>query len=429
MFEEDFERCFICQAPSKGLYCSTECRQQDKGTASPSTKAANGPVRLTAQLPVSLSPMVRPVHHIAPSPAFGPRRRGNSSSSSSVSDSPIQSPHTNPSASDSPQKESFNLPPPAYPNGMYGINIGSVPAKIPHGFSSRVPSTAPGSGAATPGSASTAYAMGTSIDTLRFGRKSSVTNSVTSPLALIPRCGCGRPIGHRARSRERSAVNEVENGISCLSLGPSVTTEDSLLVGNALRIVSDSGYRGARTPSTATYPLPEERSISNVLGSSLLARSRSDPMPPSPRDRNMDTVRPRLGAGIHPRPTVDMALRTPPPMATAPLPSVAPSHPRSRSALPHSEQQGEADRRGRSRERVARAPQLTTPEQENAKLPFHEEREVAPSRSGRSRNRDADARQYREADSRRSRSRHDTLGFEQLSEAPAHRGRVPRVGA
>lgn len=358
--------------------------------------------------------MVRPVHHIAPSPLFG-RRRGNSSSSSSLSESPIHSPQTNPSTTgDSPQKEAFNLPPPAYPTTSYGF-IGSVPVKIPSALASRVPS-ASASGTSTPGSQTTVYPTGASIDTLRFGRKPSVTNSVTSPLALAPRCGCGRALGHRARSRERLG----EPDISCLTLN-----DDGLVPAyGSIRMVSDPGFRTPRTPNPAYTTLSEERNISTVLGSSLLSRSRSDPVPPSPRlQRNANT-------GIHPRPAHASTGKNTPSLQHAPLPAVtrAPNASAS-STLPVAHD----DRRGRSRERLP--PRIDmTPEQRNAKLVHHEEREVAPvrdSRDSRSRGRNSRERSRsrdRDQTRLRSRSRHEPeLGLAlNLGERP-ERGRAQRV--
>lgn len=366
MFEEDFERCFICQQPCKGLYCSTECKQQDNGTPSPAIKPAHG-VHLTAQLPSSLSPRVRPVHQIAPSPIFSPRRRGGSSSSSSISESPIQSPATNPVEGGSPNKELFNLPPPAYPTqGPFG-SLSTMPVKIPSSSRTPVMMTVPlGGGQTAP--------AGTSVETLRFGRKSSVTNSVTSPLALLPRCGCGRPIGHRARSRDRSDAAEA---ISCLSLGPSNPADE--MRSSASRVCSDSSRNhGTRTPNILCPALPEERSITHVLGSSLLSRSRSDPHPPSPRAS--------MG-GIHPRPALELSG-----VATAlthsPLPPVT-------SAMPNMTLPSTREQRGRSRERIVRADRAPG----HGKLMHHEEREVAPSRL------DRNSRSRTRASHSRSRSR------------------------
>ncbi|BEI85310.1 hypothetical protein CcaverHIS002_0507110 [Cutaneotrichosporon cavernicola] len=405
MFEEDFERCFICQASSKGLYCSRECRQQDKGSVSPHTKSNDlAPVRLTAQLPASLSPAVRPTYTITPSPILG-RRRGASTSSSSVSDSPIQSPHTNPSAGDSPQKEVFNLPPPAYPMGF----VGSVPMKIPTSLQNRVASN--GSANGHPNGATTPTG---SVDTLRFGRKSSVTNSVTSPLALGPRCGCGRPLGHRNRSLPGDELN-----VACLNLGPNGFPDADV---NVLRLVSDPIHR---TPNLTCPPLPEERSISHVLGSSLLlSRSRSDPHhPPSPRTaRGPGYQNAKAGGSLHPRPVVDSAGVPAERMA---LPPVAPLRGvRSRSAAPSSNTRREHaptdDRRGRSRERVERVE--VNPELVPQLGMYHEEREVAPTRDSRSRGRKLSDEAERPG---RSRSRpHPDIGY-----ATAIRGRTQGIAA
>lgn len=393
MFEEDFDRCFICQAPSKGLYCSQECRQQDKGSASPDPKSIElAPVRLTAQLPPSLSPAVRPTYTITPSPILG-RRRGASTSSSSLSESPIQSPHTNPSGGDSPQKEAFNLPPPAYPLGY----VGSVPMKIPSGLQSRVPSNGSANGQTNGATTPTG-----SVDTLRFGRKSSVTNSVTSPLALAPRCGCGRPLGHRNRSLPGEELN-----FACLNLGPNGAPDADV---NVLRLVSDPIHRTTpHTPNATCPPLPEDRSISHVLGSSLLlSRSRSDPHhPPSPRSRTArahGNENAKASGSIHPRPARDASLGATPPERMA-LPSVAPLRGiRSRSAAPSAHSRREnahtEDRRGRSRERVERVE--VSPELGPQLGMYHEEREVAPTRDNRSRGRNLS--RSREGDAR-SRSR------------------------
>ncbi|EJT52336.1 hypothetical protein A1Q2_05998 [Trichosporon asahii var. asahii CBS 8904] len=371
MFEEDFERCFICQQPCKGLYCSAECKQQDNGTPSPAIKPAHG-IHLTAQLPSSLSPRVRPVHQIAPSPIFSPRRRGGSSSSSSISESPIQSPATNPVDGGSPNKECFNLPPPAYPTQVFG-SLSTMPVKIPSSSRTPVMMTVPLAGTTAP--------SGTSVETLRFGRKSSVTNSVTSPLALLPRCGCGRPIGHRARSRDRSDAAEA---ISCLSLGPNNDEVRS----SASRVCSDSSRnQGTRTPNILCPALPEERSITHVLGSSLLSRSRSDPHPPSPRAS--------MG-GIHPRPALELS-GVAAPMNHSPLPPVTSAMPN--MTLPNTGR----ETRGRSRERVARPDR-----QPVSKLTHHEEREVAPSRldrNSRERSRERNSRERGRMAHSRSRSR------------------------
>ncbi len=95
-------------------------------TAAPNAQA---PVRLTAQLPPSLSPLVRPVHNITPSPKM-PGQAVDTSSSSSTSSSPLNSPQTAPSGADSPQKEVFNLPPPAYPQQSLAFGS-SFPVRIP----------------------------------------------------------------------------------------------------------------------------------------------------------------------------------------------------------------------------------------------------------------------------------------------------------
>lgn len=273
-----------------------------------------------------------------------------------------------------------------------------MPVKIPGGFASRVPS-ATASGAATPGSHNTAYPTGTSVDTLRFGRKSSVTNSVTSPLALAPRCGCGRPLGHRARSGDRR--RDATENMGRLSLGPSLTTTDDMGTTNG-RHHSDPVYRAPRTPlvNGCCPALPEERSINHVLGgASLLSRSRSDPASP---------LSPRNHRGIHPRPAPRVdgkeADLTSPPLARVPLPPVTKQRSRTdTSSLPAPSD----DRRGRSRERVNLRRGDATPDRP-AKILYHEEREVAPTRASRSRGRASSSDRRHD---RRSRSRGNEIGL------------------
>ncbi|ORY24368.1 hypothetical protein BCR39DRAFT_323021 [Naematelia encephala] len=298
MFEEDFERCFICQQPCKGLYCSSECRMQDKGTPSPAIRAAG--VRLTSQIPAHLSPLIRPLPHITPSPRMPAHLPAGSSASSSANSSPIQSPRTNPSADVSPQKEAFNLPPPAFPSHQVQIMAfpGSVPVKIP----ALVPRASPATQAspAPESHGSSMYPTGTSIDTLRFGRKPGVINSVTSPNALLPRCACGKPANHRSRttSKDRGGL---DSGFSALLLGPSLA-DDRV---RSHRIVSDPAHFGnGRTKAASGLATPAEgyHTPSTTLSGSLLARSRSDPMPSSPKDRSVIApMTSRVPATISPR--------------------------------------------------------------------------------------------------------------------------------
>lgn len=256
---------------------------QDKGTASPAVKAAGvAPVRLTTQLPATLSPHHRP-HQIGPSPrmpAHVPSRGTGSSSSSSIASSPLQSPRTNPgSGADSPQKEPLDLPPPAFPSHQSLAFPGSVPVKIPRLSAKHTPSVTPVA-AQTPGSqGGSLFPIGNSIDTLRFGRKPGVVNSVTSPNALAARCSCGKPFGHPG-SKERA-----ESGLANLSLGPSLVAphphQGGRVTSNPIRKPSQSGHN---TPNRKTESADiEHHTVSSTLGASLLSRSRSDPIPSSPQ--------------------------------------------------------------------------------------------------------------------------------------------------
>ncbi|WVQ79116.1 hypothetical protein IAT38_001211 [Cryptococcus sp. DSM 104549] len=306
MFEEDFERCFICQKPSKGLYCSADCRQRDQGAFSHQAAPAGGPVKITSQLPAALSPIVRPTNAIGLSPRSSGQHRSasngtSSSGSSSVTSSPLQSPRTNPSEADSPQKGTFHLPPPAYPSKQMSIPS-SIPMKIPALGPKASPTI---SALGTPGShGTTVYpgAGGASIDTLRFGRKPSAVNSVTSPNALIPRCACGLPANHRGRATSKDRADLADSGFSRLSLGAAGTAREEP-ISRSLRIVSDSAippfpssfgkapvngvsiHHAPQQGSQQTTPLLIARgelpAITTTPGS-LLSRSRSDPIPPSP---------------------------------------------------------------------------------------------------------------------------------------------------
>jgi hypothetical protein len=279
-------------ADRTSLYCSSECRLQDKGTPSPALKAGVAPVRLTSQLPHTLSPLFRPTPQIAPSPKM-PGVSGDTSSASSITSSPLHSPRTNPSGSDSPQKEAFNLPPPAFPAPASLVFPGSMPVKIPALATRPSLAHAQQPTSQTPGShGSTIYPTGTSIDTLRFGRKPSVTNSVISPNGLVARCACGKPANHRSRASSKERIfDPLDSGFSRLNLGPSlVPHHPTPLAAIDKRIVSDSvlahpqgiSIEARRAQSGHGTPAP-------LIGSgsgSLLARSRSDPIPPSPSHRH-----------------------------------------------------------------------------------------------------------------------------------------------
>ncbi|WWC68641.1 uncharacterized protein I206_102572 [Kwoniella pini CBS 10737] len=290
MFEEDFERCFICEKACKGLYCSSECRLRDQGTPSPAIRANRGPVKITSQLPAALSPQVRATQNIGRSPRVQPQNRGSSSisSGSSVSSSPLQSPQTNPSEADSPKRDNFDLPPPAYPTKCFGILPASVPMKIPALTARASPLVAPSQ---TPGShGSTVYPAGASIDTLRFGRKPSAVNTVLSPNALIPRCACGKPANHRNRGSSKDRAELADSGFSRLSLGPSVISAPHAQEEpnpRSVRIVSESSLpgrpyqNGLGTPGRTALPLGIPSSPQVTASTSFLSRSRSDPIPSS----------------------------------------------------------------------------------------------------------------------------------------------------
>ncbi|KAK4683672.1 hypothetical protein P7C73_g6562, partial [Tremellales sp. Uapishka_1] len=289
MFEEDFDRCFICQRPCTGLYCSSECRLQDRGTThlSPQPSKQNG-LHLTATLPASLSPLIRPTYQVTPSPRMPAHLPADSSSSSSTTSSPLQSPRTNPSAADSPLKEAFHLPPPAYPPHQ-SLAFGSVPVKIPVLLPRPAPSTV--IHGETPASHGTIYQTGASVDTLRFGRRPATTNSVTSPKALLPRCACGQPANHKGR-RASQYLAEVDDGFSRLALGSS-TLQDRTVSDPA--VTTSSKAKGQRSTSThaapalrsmSINPTANDRTIADVmLGGLSLSRSRSDPSSPSNKSR------------------------------------------------------------------------------------------------------------------------------------------------
>lgn len=222
-----------------------------------------------------------------------------SNSSSSITSSPIHSPRTNPSGSgsDSPQKDPFDLPPPAFPNSHSMSNYpllqsaGSVPVRIPNLGSSvakgsplsPVPGHVPAHGSL----------LSASIETLHFGRKPGVVNSVISPNALLPRCACGKAAGHA--KRRTSKDRGMEQGFAHLSLGPSVLSggpsnpfapSSSTSSTGTARVVSApaktslSGHSTPRHPPT--YSPTPLHTVSSTIGSSQLSRSRSDPIPPSP---------------------------------------------------------------------------------------------------------------------------------------------------
>lgn len=349
------------------LYCSSECRLQDKGFISPAPKPAMAPVHLTARLPVSLSPRHRPTAQIGPSPKMPPHvpvtHGPNSSSSSSITSSPIHSPRTNPSGSgsDSPQKDPFDLPPPAFPQ-QASLNFpGSMPVKIPN-LVKASPAVGPTQTPASHGS--TILPLGASIETLHFGRKPSVTNTVISPNALLPRCACGKVAGHSKRrpSKDRG----METGFSNLSLGPSLlASAPGRVVSAPAKAASGHGTPRFNTNSNSTYSPTPLQTVSSVIGASQLSRSRSDPIPPSPPN-NM----------IAPFTRQDDSLISP--------------------IKEHAERPTLSDRRGRSLER-----QRHQGGQHTGVLNQVQEREQAPSRSRH-------RREERERD-RRERERLDVV--------------------
>ncbi|WWC87860.1 uncharacterized protein L201_002757 [Kwoniella dendrophila CBS 6074] len=412
MFEEDFERCFICQKACKGLYCSSECRLRDQGTPSPAVHANHGGVKITSQLPAALSPLVRPTYHIGRSPRVSAQNRGSSSTSSgssSVSSSPLQSPQTNPSEVDSPKRDTFDLPPPAYPTKQFGSIASSVPMKIPAYHPRASPLVAPSQ---TPGSVgSTVYPAGTSIDTLRFGRKPSAVNTVLSPNALIPRCACGKPANHRNRASSKDRADLIDAGFSRLSLGPSVISAPHAQeepTPRSVRIVSESsasGYptrpNGLSTPGRTTLPLGIPSSPQVSATTTLLSRSRSDPIPGSPitQRKNIPAVpapAPLITNVITPSHKESNGMMPASPIVPAQSSATRPS--RSRDALGVATI--DSPRRGRSRERQEHHVGHIT-----SNLGGPADREQAPSRS----------RTRRGESKRRSNSRERERGRERPS--------------
>lgn len=320
------------------MFCSAQCKARDTGKQTLLRTIV--PVHLTSQLPVTLSPHFRPHSIIQPSPRMPPHGRPSSSSSSSTADSPLQSPATNPIDSGSPQKDPLDLGPPAFPHAQQPFS-GSVPVKIAALPRATVP--------APPPTASHGTTYGTSIDTLRFGRKPALINSVTSPNALIARCACGKPANHamRGTSKERG-----ESEFSRLSLGPTVLQHRA----DRHRMVSESSPKSSSVDRRAvsghgTPPFPPTE-IEGV-GSSALSRSRSDPMHPklyTTRATPVDSESPLF----HPRRASNAASR----------PSVA------------DRESGGSDR-GRSRERMRH--EMEVPH--GGLLNHPPEREPAPSRS------------------------------------------------
>ena len=337
---------------------------RDKGTPSPATRPISGPVRLTAPIPANLSPLVRPSPYT--SHGHSPRPHSNSSASSDSS-SPLQSPSTIPSGSGSdsphPRKESFNLlPPPAYNLPQSFGFPGSMPVKIP----ALIPQPSP---APTP----QALPIGAgSVETLRFGRKSGMINSVTSPNALGPRCACGKPAGHRQSPEGRAAAAlGLDSGLSHLSL---YSHQKKARNASESFVNSPSGA-GAIPASTSRRSKAQSGHVSPLHGSgSLLSRSRSDPIPPSPKSHrahlasmaDRDSTNRRASQAERQRPIELFDAPPPPPPPAAPI---APSR---TSAL-------SPPRRGRSRERSLHA--IDPSDEITSRLNHPPEREHPPSRS------------------------------------------------
>jgi len=376
------------------LYCSSECRMLDKGTPSPASLPNRGPVRLTAQMPISHSPRDRSTVPIGPSPKtpahlLSSRLPGDYSSSSSITSSPIQSPRTNPSASDSPYQETFALPPPAYISKQGLAFSGSVPVKIPALLPLGTTMVPPRRG--TPAShGSTDHPTAASVDTLRFSRRPGMTNSITSPNALLPRCACGKPANHQGRSPGRERILR-EPTIAQFNISPAVAEPHAgPTTGRSIRVVSDSlippsneRFYNALGKSGLDQPHATIRKQSDTVGGSHLSRSRSDPIPPSPQGRP-GGIAPMTAYGIsnnaHNRRASAVDSFAKPvlsklPAGGAPTPMSKPGE------TPSGEPQAPSivsPHRGRSRSRQGHAPLI---ESNASILNQPGEREAAPSRS------------------------------------------------
>lgn len=231
-------------------------------------------------------------YHSPKLPALLQRRPASSSSDNS---SPLQSPSPFAHAAyisggDSPQKEHFTLPPPAYPHNAHHHGT-STPVKIQPMHVHRPVIPVPGHTGTTPGSFG-----GQSTDTIRYGRRPAVTNSMKSPNAIGPRCACGLPAGHaqrvRGTSKDRAGsfgnVLDSPGGFTMLATlsgqrRPSLTAlqlEETLP--RSSRHTSDSAIHPSGILGLHHQALPVPRRSSPPAGpSSYLSRSRSDPLPPS----------------------------------------------------------------------------------------------------------------------------------------------------
>lgn len=200
------------------------------------------------------------------------------------------------------------------------------------------------------------FPIGNSIDTLRFGRRPGVVNSVTSPNALAARCSCGKAFGH-AGSKDR-----MESGLANLSLGPSLVAphpQHGRVTSNPINKASSGHNTPARNAALSADI--EHHTVSSTLGASLLSRSRSDPIPHSPKEHRMSLIAPMT------RPNGSLIS---PIKDTVPAPSSGQGHARGREA-------NIASGRGRSMERQPKHLELT----QAGVLNQSREREQAPSRS------------------------------------------------
>ena len=177
-------------------------------------------VRFTTQLPATLSLLHRPprVNPSPGKPVHVPSRRFESFTSSSTTASHIQSARTcSWSGLDSHQKEPRDLTPQAFRSKRISLGcVDSIPVIVQRLSVKRTPTTT-SLAARTPGShPGSLYPLDVSIDTLHFGRKPGVVDSVTIPnsqAALGPSV-CGKSVEF-PDSREKT-----ESGLASLPLNP-----------------------------------------------------------------------------------------------------------------------------------------------------------------------------------------------------------------
>ena len=276
------------------LYCSSECRTQDRGSASPATKAIGiAYARFTTQLPATLSLRHRP-HQVDPSsgkPAHVPSRRVESFSSSSTTASQIQSARTCPwSGLDSHQKEPLDLIPQAFRAKRISLGyVDSIPVMIPRLSVKRTPTTT-SLAAHTPGSHGGNLYPLVSIDTLRFGRKPGVVDSVTipNPQSASGPCVCGKSVEFPDSSEK------TESGLASLPLNPSFVAphmQHSSVTSSSAHI---SSYSGQKLPHQ-DRDLPTSKTnhtISFAHSTSTLSRSRAAKISHRALDSRMSLVTP-----------------------------------------------------------------------------------------------------------------------------------------